>query len=91
MWHVKQSGAPAGHGDRHEEASGGTHHVRAGDVMIRLMRDVDAIRQREDDRIAASTRLLQHWVRAVTRDRVLRGAVVWPPARHRYDRRERIG
>ena len=58
--------------------------------MIRLMRDTDATRKREDDRTAASARLLQHWVHAVTRDRVLRGAVVWPPTKKR-EREHNVG
>ena len=39
--------------------------------MIRLV--VDTTREREDAETDASARLLRHWVRAVTRNAVLRG------------------
>ena len=57
--------------------------------MIRLVRDTAAVREREDVEIEASARLLRHWTRAVTRDRVLRGAIVWPRVAKQDDRRER--
>ena len=59
--------------------------------MLRLVSN--AAREREDAETAASARLLQRWVAAVTRDRVLRGAVVWPqaPKRDSDNRRERTG
>ena len=47
----------------------------------------DAVREREDDGTDASARLLQHWVRAVTRDRVLRGTVAWPRTKRREHER----
>ncbi len=60
-------------------------------MTVRLLRDTDAVREREDDGTDASARLLQRWVAATVRDRVLRGAVAWPlvPKRDHYDRRGR--
>ena len=57
-------------------------------MTLRLVSDT--ARERQDDGTDASARLLQHWTRAVTRDRVLRGVVVWPRVTNRdSDRRER--
>ncbi len=57
-------------------------------MTVRLLRDTDAVREREDDGPDASAQLLQRWVAATVRDRVLRGAVAWPlhHQRLRYDR-----
>lgn len=85
---LRQRGRSAfGNPPREQTSGGGTLDVPTGrGLMIRLVRDT--ARERQDDGTDASARLLQHWVRAVTRDRVLRGAVVWPRVAKQDDRRE---
>lgn len=81
--------SPVGNANDDKTSCNGILFFCAGDIMtLRLIRDADSVSQRDDDVTAASARLLQHWVRAVTRDRVLRQRIAWPlvPKLDRYDR-----